>query len=83
MNELEKRTIVMTKEIEKYNNLSELQDSADATKYYLGERNEKYTQRIQLLDESLKVSSSQHQQKVDKLESSSAWKEVQVEVKAV
>ena len=77
INELEKWTMVMTKEIKKYNNLSKLQDSADATKDYSGEMNEKYTQRIQLLDESLEESSSQHQQKVGKLERSSVWKEVQ------
>lgn len=70
------RTIVMTKEIEKYRNLGEVQDSADSRRKHLVEISEKYKQGIQLLNISSKESSTRHQQKVNELESNSAWREL-------
>jgi len=75
--ELEKQTISMRKDIEKYNNPGVLQDSADATKEYLGELSKKYKKRIQFLDGLFEESTSQYRHKVEQLESSSGWKETQ------
>jgi len=65
--ELEKSTIAMSKEIEKYSNINDLQDSADATKEHLVEMSDKYTQGIQLLEKVKQVDD----------ENSSEWKELQ------
>lgn len=77
MEELEKQTVEMTKDIQKYNNVDALQYSVDATRDYLGEMAEKYMQQIELLDRLLKKSETKYQQKVEQLEGSSEWKEVQ------
>ena len=71
MDELGKRTIDMTNDIQKYNNLSELQDSADATRDNLSEMKEKLSKGIQLLDGLLQDSSVQ-----EGLESSLEWQEL-------
>ena len=71
MDELGKRTVDMTNDIEQYNSLSELQDSADATRDRLAETKEKLSQGIQLLDGLLQDSPLQ-----EGLESSLEWQEL-------
>ena len=67
----------MTKEIEKFQNLGELRDSADATHSYLVEMSEKYAQRIHVIDSLFNESSSQYEEKVKKLQNSSTWRNLE------
>ena len=73
MKDLSARMNVMSDEIEKFKNLRQLQDSADATKEYLVEMRDGYTQNIALLDKLLKEISPQYEEKVKRLDNAT-WK---------
>ena len=72
--ELEQQMSVMRKDIERFGNVGELQNNSANC---LGELRNKYSARIQLLDDVLKKSSSQYRQNMESLEDNSAWKEIQ------
>ena len=76
LKELRVRMHKMAKEVDDFKSPHELQDSADATRDYLVEMSEQYTQRIHLLD--VKEVSMQYEERAKALESNATWKNLEV-----
>jgi hypothetical protein len=76
IDEIDKRTAVFMKEMDKFSKLSELQDSAHAMRILLADMNDKHARGIKLLNDLLHASSSSPPQRIN-IRNSSEWRELQ------
>lgn len=77
IDELDEQTAVFVTEIEKFGKLGELEDFANATRLHLVDMNDKHARGIQILDNLMHASSSSPQQRMNILNNSSEWRELQ------
>ena len=64
----------MEKEIERFDNLKDLQERAETTKDYLAQMSERYTQRTAAMKEKIAEVSAQYEKNRAKLETNDTWK---------
>ena len=76
IDEIDKRTAVFMKEMDKFSKLSELQDSAHAMRILLADMNDKHARGIKLLNDLLHASSSSPPQRIN-IRNSSEWRKLQ------
>jgi hypothetical protein len=74
--EIDKRTAVFMKEMDKFSELGQRQDSAHATRIHLADMNDKHARGIQLLDYLLNASSSSPPPGIN-IRNSSEWRKLQ------
>lgn len=77
LKELESRSANMSDDIEKFKDLRGLQDSADATREYLEQLIDGYSRKIEQLDELTDILSRQYEEKMQKLDKSMTWRNLE------